>query len=66
MLRSDKSRILFEKAKVITPSGVHDELRSMRPPISFTRAKGSRIYDVDGNEYVDFHLAFGPRSLEAL
>jgi len=61
VLKLDKSRILFEKAKKITPGGVHDELRFMQPnPIFFKRAKGSRIFDVDGNEYIDFHMAFGP------
>ena len=35
-------------------------LRFLDPPLVFTRARGSRIWDADGREYVDFHAGFGP------
>lgn len=60
MHKTEKSKKLFEEAKGITPGGVHSGLRFFTPyPIFIERASGSRIYDVDRNEYVDYHLAFG-------
>jgi glutamate-1-semialdehyde 2,1-aminomutase len=56
-----KSKKLFEEAKKITPGGVHSSLRFFDPfPLFISRAYGSRLYDVDGNEYIDYHMAFGP------
>jgi glutamate-1-semialdehyde 2,1-aminomutase len=61
MGKLDKSKKLFEEARKLTPGGVHSSLRSFDPyPIFISRAEGSKIYDVDGNEYIDYHLAFGP------
>ncbi len=58
--KTEKSKKLFEEAERITPGGVHSGLRYFTPyPIFIEKASGSRIYDVDGNEYVDYHLAFG-------
>jgi len=37
--------------------------RKVDPNIVFTHAKGSRIFDADGNEYIDFHAAFSPHLL---
>lgn len=60
MYKTEKSKRLFEEAKTFTPGGVHSGLRFFKPyPLFIERANGSRIYDVDGNEYVDYHLAFG-------
>jgi glutamate-1-semialdehyde 2,1-aminomutase len=42
------------------PGGVNSSMRVQEPPIVFSRAKGARIWDADGNEYVDYHCAFGP------
>jgi len=45
----------------VTIGGVHDELRFTEPyTIFFRKAKGSKIYDVDGNIYTDFLLGYGP------
>ncbi len=45
----------------MTIGGVHDELRFTEPyTIFFRKAKGSKIYDVDGNIYTDFLLGYGP------
>lgn len=51
---------MFEKACRFIPGGVNTSIRILDPPIVFTRARGSRIYDADGNEYIDYHAAFGP------
>jgi glutamate-1-semialdehyde 2,1-aminomutase len=61
MKKTGKSKELFEEARKLTPGGVHSGLRFFDPyPIFISRAKGARIFDVDGNEYIDYHLAFGP------
>ncbi len=61
MKKLNKSRKLFEEARKLTPGGVHSSIRFFDPyPIFISKAKGSKIYDVDGNEYIDYHLAFGP------
>ena len=57
----EKSAALYVEARKFTPGGVHSAIRYFPPnPIFIKRAKGSRLYDVDDNEYIDFHLAFGP------
>jgi glutamate-1-semialdehyde 2,1-aminomutase len=60
-----KSRELFERAKQSLAGGVSSHFRaSERPhPLFYVRAQGSRIWDVDGNEYLDFTLAQGPMIL---
>lgn len=56
-----KSKELFEKAKRLIPGGVNSPVRAFQPYPFFTeRAKGSRIFDVEGNEYIDYCLAYGP------
>jgi glutamate-1-semialdehyde 2,1-aminomutase len=61
MEKLHKSRELFEEARKLTPGGVHSALRFSDPyPIFISKAKGANIYDVDDNEYIDYHLAFGP------
>ncbi len=60
----EKSKALFEKAQKIIPGGVNSPVRSFRgvgsTPVYFEKAKGPYLYDVDGNEYIDFCLSFGP------
>jgi glutamate-1-semialdehyde 2,1-aminomutase len=55
-----KSKGLAERAVKVAPGGVHTSLRRTEPLIIWDKAKGSKIYDVDGKEYIDYHLAFGP------
>ncbi|MBN1245164.1 glutamate-1-semialdehyde 2,1-aminomutase [Candidatus Bathyarchaeota archaeon] len=56
-----KSEELFEKAKTLMPGGVNSPVRAFQPYPFFTeRAKGSRLFDVDGKEYIDYCLAYGP------
>ncbi len=55
---------LFEKSKHIVPGGVHSPVRSFKgldsTPRFFKSAKGAYITDVDGKEYIDFCMSFGP------
>ncbi len=64
MNRYEKSQMLFEEAKNLLPGGVNSPVRSFKSvdmtPIYTERGKGSRIYDVDGNEYIDYVLSWGP------
>ena len=51
---------LFRKAKDVTPGGVMAAIKFFDPyPIYMKRAQGSRIWDVDGNEYVDYLMSYG-------
>jgi len=59
-LNLTKSNKLFEAAKLHIPGGVNTSIRSIGMPLVFTRARGSKIWDADGNEYIDYHAAFGP------
>jgi glutamate-1-semialdehyde 2,1-aminomutase len=58
----DKSARLLERAKKVLASGVSSEFRKYNHPhaLFYTHGNGSRIYDVDGNEYLDFTLSQGP------
>ena len=59
-VRTKKSAKAFEAAKEHIPFGVNSNYRLLDPyPLYVERAKGSRIWDVDGNEYIDFNMAFG-------
>ncbi len=55
---------LFEKSKKLMPGGVNSPVRAFqavsRNPVFIDHAKGSKIYDVDGNEYIDYVCSWGP------
>lgn len=57
-----KSAALLERARKVLASGVSSEFRKYNHPhaLFYTHGNGSRIYDVDGNEYLDFTLSQGP------
>ncbi len=57
-----QSALLLERAKKVLAGGVSSEFRKFNHPhaLFYTHGKGSRIYDVDGNEYLDFTLSQGP------
>lgn len=66
-MRRFKSRRLFAEALNLIPGGVNSPVRAFKavgenPPF-IKRAKGSKIYDVDGNEYIDYVLSWGPMIL---
>jgi len=55
--KTPQSKSLYERAKKVLPAGVSYGLRYFEPyPFYTARAKGSKLFDVDGNEYVDFWL----------
>jgi len=59
-VRTKKSAKAFEAAKKHIPYGVNSNYRLLDPyPLYVHRAKGTRLWDVDGNEYLDFSMAFG-------
>lgn len=57
-----ESKNLLERASKVLASGVSSEFRKYNHPhaLFYSHGLGSRIYDVDGNEYVDFTLSQGP------
>jgi glutamate-1-semialdehyde 2,1-aminomutase len=58
--RTPASKQLFERAVRSMPNGVASNFQAGHPyPIYLRRGKGSRVWDVDGTEYVDFHGGFG-------
>src|ERR1700682_4160929 len=57
---SPRSKQLWTEAREVMPRGVPSSFQDAAPqPIFMERGKGSRVWDVDGNEYVDFHNGFG-------
>lgn len=64
MLNLEKSLEAFEEAKTLMPGGVNSPVRSYQnvdcnPPF-IARGEGAHIFDIDGNEYVDYVLSWGP------
>src|SRR5467141_434737 len=55
-----RSQKLWQEAREVMPRGVPSSFQDASPqPIFMERGRGSRVWDVDGNEYVDFHNGFG-------
>lgn len=53
--KTTKSRELWEKSRMVLPGGVPRNWHFYKPyPIFISHADGSKIYDVDGNEYIDY------------
>ena len=63
----DRSRALFARAAKVIPGGVNSPVRAFRAvggdPIFFARARGAALFDVDGNEYIDYVGSWGPMIL---
>ncbi len=63
-MNTTKSKQLFEKAKRYIPGGVNSPVRAFKSvggePIFIERGSGSKFYDVDGNEYIDYIGSWGP------
>jgi glutamate-1-semialdehyde 2,1-aminomutase len=58
--RTPRSQEFFERAQKTLPGGVSSSFQAVPPyPLFISRSQGSSIWDVDGNEYTDFHMAFG-------
>lgn len=60
----EKSGKAFAEAQGLMPGGVNSPVRAFKSvdmdPIFMERGKGSKIYDIDGNEYIDYVLSWGP------
>ncbi len=61
-VKFDRSREMYEESLNLQPGGVHSSARlgEMPVPLYFDRAKGSKLIDVDGNEFIDYVLGMGP------
>ena len=64
MRNTQQSKAAFDEAKQYMPGGVNSPVRSFanvggNPPF-IARAEGSKIYDIDGNEYIDYVGSWGP------
>ncbi|MEP6644895.1 MAG: aminotransferase class III-fold pyridoxal phosphate-dependent enzyme, partial [Acidobacteriaceae bacterium] len=58
--RTPKSKAAWEKASHVMPMGTASNSRMYAPyPLFIARAEGSKVWDVDGNEYIDHNLSFG-------
>jgi glutamate-1-semialdehyde 2,1-aminomutase len=66
-MKLTKSKKLFEDAQRYIPGGVNSPVRAFRSvggqPLFIARAKGPRLYDVDGNAFIDYVLSWGPMIL---
>ncbi len=60
----NRSEQLFEQAKKYIPGGVNSPVRAFKSvggnPVFIKRGAGSKLYDVDGNEYIDYIGSWGP------
>jgi len=59
-LTHTKSHQLLKQNERVIPGGLASINRKADPCIAFARARGSRLWDVDGNEYIDYHAGFAP------
>jgi len=59
--KTPKSKQMFDRARKSLEGGVYSAVQAMRPyPLYMTHGRGSKTYDVDGNEYIDCNLDAGP------
>ncbi len=63
-MNTEKSKQLFENAKKYIPGGVNSPVRAFKSvggdPLFITHGKGSKFYDANGNEYIDYIGSWGP------
>lgn len=66
-MNTERSKASFEEAKKYIPGGVNSPVRAFANvgthPLFIARAKGSKIFDIDGNEYIDYVGSWGPMFL---
>jgi len=59
--KHQKSLAAWEKAKSVIPNGVGSNIRAYSPfPFFVKESKGSKVWDIDGNAYIDCQIAMGP------
>ncbi|MYL62887.1 glutamate-1-semialdehyde 2,1-aminomutase [Bacillus hwajinpoensis] len=60
----ERSKEAFKEASKVMPGGVNSPVRAFKSvgmdPIFMEKGKGSKIYDIDQNEYIDYVLSYGP------
>lgn len=55
-----KSQEMFQRASKVIPGGVHSNARYLTPyPLYFLKSEGNKIWDIDGNEYLDYFVNHG-------
>jgi len=59
-MKRDKTDALLRRNEKWIPGGLASLNRRAEPCISFAKGMGSRVWDFDGNEYIDYHLGFAP------
>jgi glutamate-1-semialdehyde 2,1-aminomutase len=63
-MKTDKSEQLFKESQKYIPGGVNSPVRAFKAvgsnPVFIQRGEGSKLYDVDGNEYIDYIGSWGP------
>ena len=61
-MKFNKSKQLYSKAKELVPGGVSSSIRQTEWPVPlfFDKAHGSKMWDVDGNEFIDYVMGMGP------
>src|ERR1700754_3928812 len=58
--RTAASGRMYERAAAVMPGGVPSQFEKSDPwPVYIERGQGAKVWDVDGNEYLDFHNGFG-------
>ena len=66
-MKTTRSQKLFDEAQQLIPGGVNSPVRAFRAvggqPLFIKKAKGSRLYDADGNAFIDYVLSWGPMIL---
>ncbi|MBN8236788.1 glutamate-1-semialdehyde 2,1-aminomutase [Halobacillus kuroshimensis] len=64
MKNFDRSKQAYQEAVELMPGGVNSPVRAFKSvgmdPIFMEKGEGSRLFDVDGNEYIDYVLSYGP------
>ncbi len=63
-MKTTRSRNLFAKAQTLIPGGVNSPVRAFKAvgsnPLFIAKASGSKIWDVDGNKFIDYVMSWGP------
>jgi glutamate-1-semialdehyde 2,1-aminomutase len=59
-MQRNRSKAAFERSKLTFAGGIGSAARSVPEPLFIARGSGSRVYDLDGNEYIDYVIAYGP------
>ncbi len=54
-----RSQRIVAEAERYVPGAVQSSIRGFDPVLGFSRSAGPRMWDADGNEYIDYHAAFG-------